>query len=305
MSPPGAANTTPSKLVRKVAIVTGGASGFGAATARKLAAKGAIVAILDQNEELGEKVVAELVENFSGELDIDFFTFVKTDLSDLKDLKRAFDKVVNKYGTLDIMISNAGLGLGDRAFERCLDAKEPETPDEFGDGTEYAQWLKMHAVNTAAVFYGTQLAINEFRKAAGGKGKKGVIVSTASMAALWPTGNLPVYGAGKAAVLYWTRKLDHMLRPRDGSLPAIRINVVCPAAGLTGMYKEGLADPVWGKMFNRLMDTLKIPVEAVADAIIAAAEDDTMAGEVIRVLPQGIDIWDCDKNEPKRLLAKI
>ncbi len=78
-------------------------SGFGASAARKLAAKGAIVAILDRDQEKGEAVVKDLVENYSGELDIENFIFVKVDLADLSSLEKAFDKVVDKYGTLWVL----------------------------------------------------------------------------------------------------------------------------------------------------------------------------------------------------------
>lgn len=89
MSPvPTHNHPNPSKLVRKVSIVTGGASGFGASLARKLAAKGAIVAVVDRNEELGQAVVKDLIDNYSGELDIENFIFVKADLSNMADLKK-------------------------------------------------------------------------------------------------------------------------------------------------------------------------------------------------------------------------
>lgn len=120
-----------------------------------------------------------MAENYSGELDIDFFTFVKCDLSDMKDLKRAFDKVIDKYGTLDVCINNAGLGLGDNAFLKALDPKA----DDY-DVTE--PWQVMNRVNCDAVVYGTQLAVAEFKRANGGRGKKGVVVNTASMAGFYP-----------------------------------------------------------------------------------------------------------------------
>jgi NADP-dependent 3-hydroxy acid dehydrogenase YdfG len=65
-------------------------------------------------------------------------------------LKRAFNVVVDKYGTLDVMVSNAGLGFGDQSFNRALDPKEPENVDENGDGTEPGPWALMAAVNISA-----------------------------------------------------------------------------------------------------------------------------------------------------------
>jgi NAD(P)-dependent dehydrogenase (short-subunit alcohol dehydrogenase family) len=70
------------------------------------------------------------------------------------------------------MINNAGLGLGDNAFLEALDPKN-------GEGRNYASWVVMNRVNIDAVFFGTQLAVAEFKRANGGKGKKGVVVNTA------------------------------------------------------------------------------------------------------------------------------
>ncbi|KAJ3311278.1 hypothetical protein HDU93_005298, partial [Gonapodya sp. JEL0774] len=100
-------------LARKVCLVTGGASGFGAALAEKLAKAGAIVAIADRNEELGRKLVRDFEEKYAGELDVGFFMFIKVDLTKLEDVKRMIDAVVRRYGTIDVLVNNAGIGDGD------------------------------------------------------------------------------------------------------------------------------------------------------------------------------------------------
>lgn len=261
-------------------------------------------------------------------MDIEHFIFVKVDLSDLKDLKRAFDTVVDKYGTLDIMVrstpircalcpfhlshflsqvNNAGLGFGDQAFNRALDSKEPEKDDQWGDGADPAPWALLHSVNTTAVIYGTQLAINVFRKANGGRGKKGVICSTASMAAFNTSdGELAIYGAGKAAIVYFTRKVQSLLKQRGGDKsPLIRINCVCPAGAATGMIAQGFTDEQWKPMFERIMKRFSVPVDRVADGMMMAIENESLMGEAIQVEPRGIQTWDFDKNVPKQLLAKI
>ncbi|KAI9018836.1 hypothetical protein DFJ74DRAFT_708055 [Hyaloraphidium curvatum] len=289
----------PSKLVRKVAIVTGGASGFGASVARKLAARGAIVAILDRDREGGEAVVRDLVDNYSGELDIENFIFVEVDLADLKDLKRAFDKVVDRYGTIDIMVNNAALGLGDDAFLKALDPKSD-------DGAEHAPWALMNRVNIDAVVYGSQLAVAEMRRASGGRGKKGVVVNTASMAAFFPQDDLPVYAAGKAAVVHFTRSLHEALLPKDGSRPPIRLNAVCPAAAVTGLLREQMRVAARAERTRAMLESYQVPVDRVADAIVLAVEEEALAGEVIRVTPKGgIETWDFKGNKRKELLSKI
>lgn len=246
-------------------------------------------------------------------------------MSDLKDLKRAFDTVVNKYGTLDIMvcfrecfvdadhmlinnhqtitllpslpasaqINNAGLGTGDLAFDASLTGTESDP----------APWSLMHSVNTTAVFYGTQLAITEFSSANGGKGKKGVIVCTASMAAFnTDDGNLAIYGSGKAAIVYFVRKVQSLLKSRNSQ---IRINAVCPAGAATAMLKQGAEIPEWKEMFGKIMKRFQVPVDSVADAMMLCVEQEELKGEALRVVPQGIETWDFAGNKRKALLAKI
>lgn len=89
--------------------MTGAASGFGAGVSRALAARGAIVIMGDVDEVNGRKVAEELQQN-SGELDIDFYNFLPCDVSDMSQVKRLFDFAEEKYGGVDIVINNAGIG---------------------------------------------------------------------------------------------------------------------------------------------------------------------------------------------------
>ena len=156
------------------------------------------------------------------------------------------------------------------------------------------------------MIYGAQLAVNEWSKANGGRGKKGVICSTASMAAFsTEDGELPTYGTGKAAVVYFTRKLQALIKNKRAGKPLIRVNCVCPAAAATGMVQQALADRTWGSMFNRIVARFSVPVERVADAMLITIEDESFEGEVLRVVPQGIETWDFAKNARKATLAKI
>lgn len=126
------------------------------------------------------------------------------------------------------------------------------------------------------------------------------------MAGFYPQDDLPVYAAGKAAVIHFTRGVQEALLPTDGSAPAIRVNTVCPAAALTGMVKEQMADPTRTAKTEKMLSSYQIPVDRLADALVMAIEDEKLVGETIRVTPRGgIETWNFQANKRKALLAKI
>src|SRR5262250_1103464 len=91
----------PNRLKDKVAIVTGGASGIGEATAVLFAEEGAKVVVADVDKQAGEKTVAQ-IEKLGANA-----TFVKTDVSDEKEVRRVCDRAVEQFGKLDVLINNA------------------------------------------------------------------------------------------------------------------------------------------------------------------------------------------------------
>lgn len=107
---PASTSTPPSEvpkvlqknLTRKVAIVTGAASGFGEAITRQLAARGCIVVLADRDAARGEKLAAELDAQYGGELDIGFFPFVQADLSTLQGVQKVFDECLKRFATVDV-----------------------------------------------------------------------------------------------------------------------------------------------------------------------------------------------------------
>ena len=92
------------KLENKIAVITGGASGIGAAGTRRFSAEGATVIILDVNEKAGNALTEDLANVF----------FIKTDISDEYSVKSAFEKIAEKYGRIDILYNNASVFLGGR-----------------------------------------------------------------------------------------------------------------------------------------------------------------------------------------------
>jgi meso-butanediol dehydrogenase/(S,S)-butanediol dehydrogenase/diacetyl reductase len=188
------------RFAGRVALVTGGASGIGAATARRLAREGARVMIGDQNEGLGKQVAGELDGRGA---------FHAVDVSDLDQVQALVDATVQRFGRLDVLVNNAGIG----GFG--------ETPD-----VDPEQWHRVIAVDLHSVFYGCRAGIPQLRRAGGG-----AIVNTASVSGLLADYGFSAYNAAKGAVVNYTRTLAI-----DHAHENIRVNAVCP-----GMIKTALS----------------------------------------------------------------
>src|SRR5699024_5388892 len=140
------------KLQDKVAVITGGVSGIGAATARLFAKEGAKLVLVDFNEEKGTSFVEELK---SAGHDV---KFVYADVTNEADVKNIYEQALSTFGKVDILFNNAGIGAVKLTEE-----------------LSYAEWRKTVEVDLDAVFLVAQGAIKEFLKAGGG-----VMINTAS-----------------------------------------------------------------------------------------------------------------------------
>ncbi|MFN3521419.1 MAG: SDR family NAD(P)-dependent oxidoreductase [Phenylobacterium sp.] len=174
----------------KAAIVTGGASGIGAATVRRLSAGGARVLICDLNAEAGAALAAETGASFR-----------QVDVGDPTQIEAMVAGAEDAFGGLDILINNAGVG----SFGETPDLA-PET------------WRQVMAIDLDAVFHACRLAIPLMRRGGGG-----AIVNTASISGLFGDYGFAAYNAAKAGVINYTRTLaiDHA---KDG----VRVNALCP-----------------------------------------------------------------------------
>ena len=178
----------------RVAIVTGAASGIGAATARELAAGGAKLVLADIDEAAGQALALEL----GGQ---DRAIFQRCDVSRREEVEALVNAADAHFGRLDILHNNAGIG----SFQATPDLE----PDE---------WQKVFAVNVHAVFHACRIAIPLMRR-----GGRGVIINTASISGLGGDYGFSAYNASKGAVVNYTRNLAV-----DHSKDNIRVNAVCP-----------------------------------------------------------------------------
>ena len=170
----------------KIAIVTGGASGIGRATALALGREGATVAIADLDLAGGEKTAREI-----GAPSI----FVRHDVTDEAAWQRLIADVVQRFGRLDVLVNNAGIVI-------------PGTVES----TSLEDWRKVQAVNSEGVFLGCKHAIPAMAKSGGGS-----IVNISSVAALVGTPPFAAYAASKGAVRSLTQTVAvHCSQQQNG-----------------------------------------------------------------------------------------
>ena len=181
-------------LAGKVAIVTGGASGIGRATAEVLLNEGAQVVIGDVNAEAGELMAKELGASAA---------FTQADVSDADQVQALVDFAVAEFGGLHVMFNNAGIGGSPRRFLK----------DDFRD------FEQMMAVNLLGVMLGAQRAGRHMAEHGGG-----VIINTTSIAGINAGVGFTTYRATKAAVIQLTRSWAIELAPHN-----IRVNCLAPA----------------------------------------------------------------------------
>lgn len=238
----------------KVAIISGGASGIGLATARLLAGNGARVVIADLQSDLGEKAADEIRGRGTEA------RFVHADVTKSEDLQAMLDFAAEQFGRVDIIDNNAGISEPGDFF----------TPG--GDG-----WKRTLLIDLQAVIEATRLEVQYLRRQGGG----GVIVNTASMGGLVPMPTNPVYAASKAGVIQFSRSLAYLAGE------GVRVNAICPTYTDTPLVQAG-GEAAMEFMKREVGGILK--PEQVAEGVLELVRDDSRAGAVMRVtVRKGID----------------
>ncbi|MCY7473474.1 SDR family NAD(P)-dependent oxidoreductase [Bacillus safensis] len=229
------------KFEGKVALVTGGTSGIGLATAQKFVNEGAYVYITGRRQNELDKAVNQIGKNVTG---------VQGDISKLEDLDKLYDMIKQEKGKLDILFANAGIGnflpLGEITVEQV---------DRTFD------------INVKGTIFTVQKALSLFPD------KVGSIIVTGSTAGSIGNPAFSVYGASKAALRALVRNWILDLKGTE-----IRVNVVSPGVILTPAYDELFGDALEGAMENARNT---VPVgkvgtpEEVANAVSFLASDES------------------------------
>ncbi|WNQ11462.1 SDR family NAD(P)-dependent oxidoreductase [Paenibacillus aurantius] len=236
------------KLHNKVAVITGGASGIGAATARLFVSEGAKVVLVDLNEEKGLAFEKELKALHGDAL------FIKANITVEEEVADIFKRAIEAFGKVDIVFNNAGIGRVHSSHD-----------------LDYSEWRNTINVDLDGVFLVAREAIREMLKQGGG-----TIVNTASMYGWVGSPGSAAYNAAKGGVINLTRSLALEYAERS-----IRINSLCPGFIDTPIIpeesKQALAQMTPMKRLGQ--------AEEMAKAVLFLASDDSsfMTGNSLTV----------------------
>ena len=245
------------RLVDKVALITGAASGIGRASAKLFAKQGARVVVVDRNERAGEEVQEEILLAGGEAL------FVKADVSELSACQAMVQQTVDAYGRLDVLFNNAGL----------------ESSYAFLADQPTEEWDDLINVNLKGVLYGSKFGIEQMLENGGG-----VIINTSSVTGLSGFLLQAVYGATKAGIVNITLNTALEYGPMN-----IRANCICPGPINTPILRSALenvplenADELVTAVIP--MGRIGKPEEVAAVALFLASDESSfVTGAVIPV----------------------
>lgn len=259
------------RFENRVAVVTGGASGIGAACARRLAEEGGRVGIFD----LDAAGAAAVAEELGG-------VAVTVDVSDSSAVNAAFDEVERALGPVDILVNNAGIsthGNQDRVRERIerqlADLAAGKTPDAALDSTVRMpdeEWDRLIAVNLSSAFYCTRRALQTMQSR-----RTGAIVNIGSICGVEGCAGHAHYSAAKGGILAFTRAVAKEVIPYG-----IRVNALAPGFIDTPMAAVA-GETVMGAFVPMIpQGRLGTPEEvAAAVAFLASDEASYFVGDTV------------------------
>lgn len=236
------------KLKDKVAVITGGGMGIGAATARLLVAEGAAVVIGDVADDAGHQIAKDIIAQ-GGRA-----AFVHCDVRRPDDVTQLIQSAAESFGGLDCLINNAGIALAKSTTE-----------------TSVEEWERVLGINLTGPWLCARAAIPAMRQRGGG-----VIVNVASNAGLVGFPNLAAYCASKGGLVQLTKAMALDCAPHH-----IRVNAICPGHTRTPMGEGFVAAQADPEAFVKEFINTQHPIgrmaeaEEVARAILFLASDDS------------------------------
>jgi D-xylose 1-dehydrogenase len=233
-------------LEGRVVIVTGGASGIGAAIVEAFAMQGSQVVFLDVQDDAAKELVGRL-EAGASKVPIYF----RCDLTDIDALQRTVGEIVERFPAVDVLVNNAG-----NDTRHSIDA------------VTSSYWDEMMAVNLKQQFFMAQALIPAMRRAGGGS-----MINMGSISWVIPSTDVPVYVTAKAAIVGMTRMLAHTL-----GVDNIRANCVMPGSIVTERQKRlWLTEEYKALVLSRQALKRLILPEEVARLVLFLAADDSAA----------------------------
>ncbi|GAN76508.1 glucose 1-dehydrogenase [Acidisphaera rubrifaciens] len=224
------------RLDGKVAIVTGAGGGFGEEIARRYAAEGARVAVVDLRGDAAERVAASIGKQAIA---------IAADVSREADVARSLAATAEAFGPPHILVNNAGTTHRNQPL---LDVTEVE-------------FDRVFAVNVKSIFHYVRAVVPPMRAAGGG-----VIINIGSTAGIRPRPGLTWYNASKGAVNLMSKSLAVELAPSN-----IRVNAICPVIGATGLLESFMGQPDTPENRARFIATIPLGRLSEAADIAAAA----------------------------------
>lgn len=240
------------------AIVTGGASGLGEATVRRIAANGGKAAIFDVNGERAERLVKELGE--------ESVIYLKTDVTDAAQVEANVAEVIGRFGLINAAINCAGIGTPGKVVSK-------------GEPLALSQFEKVIQINLIGTFNVIRIAAAAMQKnEPNAAGERGLIISTASVAAYEGQIGQAAYSASKGGIVSMTLPIARELA-RDG----IRVMAIAPGLMQTPMF-DGLPEAA----VQSLSASVPFPArlgrpDEYAQLVQSIAENTMLNGEVIRL----------------------
>ncbi|MFB6325047.1 SDR family NAD(P)-dependent oxidoreductase [Pantoea deleyi] len=220
-----------SRFTQKVVVVTGAGSGIGDASAKRFAEEGASVVLVGRTAQKLEETLAGMT---AGD-----HLVAACDVSDAEQVKQLSEKVLEKYGRVDVLVNNAGVIVQGRVHEVGLDA-----------------WKTLMKTDLDGVFYGVHYFMPALLKS------KGNVVNISSVSGLGGDWGMSIYNAAKGAITNFTRALA-----MDYGADGVRVNAICPGFTFTDLTEEAKNDPA---LLERFYDRIPLRRAGEADDIARA-----------------------------------